>query len=160
MPKQNQYLQGKCLNLKIIYGLSRSTSQRSLVNCKLAKHNSTNIVWTLKISFFRRIQFWEKQRLPFNKSSSGYSCTHSVNSPLSKATFYWLDTLKGGELVEDGRGLRLRQTDRQTVDGHFFTPRGLTAFVYFSLLYKSLLFNLEVRPDVTSFNHILAGTAD
>ena len=55
-------------------------------------------------------------------------------------------------MIEDRRGWRLRH--RQTVDGHSVTPRGLAAFVYFSLLYKSLLFNLKVRRDVVSLNHV------
>lgn len=58
-------------------------------------------------------------------------------------------------MIEDRKGLRPRH--RQTVDGHFLNPQGLAAFVYFSLLYKSLLFNLEVRPNGVSFNYILAG---
>lgn len=56
--------------------------------------------------------------------------------------------MKGGELIEDRKSLRLRR--RQTVDGHFLTPQGLAAFVYLSLLYKSLLFNLKVRTNVVS----------
>lgn len=56
-------------------------------------------------------------------------------------------------MIEDRKGLGLRL--RQTVERHFLTPQGLAAFVYFSLLYKSLLFNLEVRPNVVSFNYIL-----
>lgn len=63
----------------------------------------------------------------------------------------------GAELIEDRKGSGLRH--RQTVDGHFLTPRGLAAFVYFRLLYKSLLFNLEVGPIVVFFNHTLAVTA-
>lgn len=102
------------------------------------------------------IQFGGKWRPPFNKASLGYDRARSVNSPPSKATFSWLDTLKGGVLIEDGKVSRPRR--RQTVDGHFLTPRGLAAFVCCSLLYKSLLFNLEVRPNVVSFNHISAGT--
>lgn len=51
-------------------------------------------------------------------------------------------------MIEDRKSLRLRR--RQTVDGHFLTPQGLAAFVYLSLLYKSLLFSLKVRTNVVS----------
>lgn len=54
----------------------------------------------------------------------------------STETFYSLDTLKGGKLIEDGKGSG--PGHRQAVDGHFVTPEGLSAFVDFSLLLSTL----------------------